>query len=97
MLTFFRKSVNGSDGFIANYGHRKWAGTHSWTVNVDGTSAALGNTAAILCSDQVEMVSQHPQHRCSRVDVFLLFFSIDIKVKDCHDGKNYKERILKIY
>jgi hypothetical protein len=46
-------------------------------------------------ANKVEMVSQHPQHWCSRVYVYLLCFSVDIQVKYCHNGKNYNESFLK--
>src|SRR4051794_32124860 len=89
MVAFFGQTLDGGDSFVSNRRYRKLAGTHSRTIEVDGTGAALGNTTSIFCTDKVEMVPQHPQHRCSRVNVYLLRFSVDIEIEDCHDGKNY--------
>lgn len=52
----------------------------------DGAGAALGDAAAVLGTDEVEVVTQHPEHGSGRVNVHLLLFAVDVECEVCHDG-----------
>jgi hypothetical protein len=60
---------------------------------MDGTGAALGDTATIFGSGQTELLAQDPQQRCRRIGLEIESTAIDIQCR--HGGLTEKSLNLK--
>jgi hypothetical protein len=59
-----------------------WGG---FTVKMDGTRATLPDTAAVFCTDQIEMIPQHPQQRSISGNIHGFLLIVDVKGIFTHD------------
>ncbi len=74
------------------------AGAHGHVAEVDGAGAALGDAAAVLGADEVEVVTQHPKHGRGGVNVpsvlpLMLRFAIMVKYVKKKTKKKKKMKI----
>jgi hypothetical protein len=78
-----RQTFNGHDFFANNSGKIGIAGFDRLTINMDGASPTLGNTATIFCACEADCVAQNPQQWGIWLDVDVDALPIDIN-RDGH-------------
>ena len=78
VVAIFRKAFDGGDPGGAHAGNRQITGAHGHAVEVHGTGAALGDTAAVFDAEEVEVVAQDPQQGRVGIDLDGMGLAVDV-------------------
>ncbi len=85
VVAVFGETFDGGDGLFADLRNGQHARAHGYAVEVDRAGAALVDAAAVLGTDEVDVVPQHPEQGRIGIDVHLLFFTVDVEIEGCHN------------
>src|SRR5262249_26009736 len=69
--------LDGRDLLALGGAHRQRARAHGLTVDMHRASTALGYSAPVLGAGQADVLANHPEQRCVRVDIDVVRLSID--------------------
>jgi hypothetical protein len=85
MFAFWMQSFNSDNVAFAYAGNWRLAGLDRFPVNMHSTRATLTDSAAVFCTDQIEMIPQHPQQRSISGNIHGFLLIVDVKGIFTHD------------